>query len=115
MPKVTALLFIMPVRDLDHAARFYVEAFDLREVYRGDNIVFVGIPGTDSAVGLLHDPEGAGSGPRHIGFHVDHALNLDDVVLGLEQAGGSVVERGEHGPGIPFARVKDPDGNEFEI
>ncbi len=115
MSKITALGFVMPVRDMDAAAKFYCEAFGLEEVFRGDDIVFVGIPGTDSAVGLLPDPEGAGSGPRHIGFHVDHALQLDDVIAGLEAAGGSVVERGEHAPGVPFARVRDPDGNEFEI
>lgn len=115
MPKVTALIFIMPVRDLEAAAKFYVEAFDLREVFRNEGIVFAGIPGTDSAVGLLLDPEAAGQGPQNIGFHVDHALNLDDVVRDLEAAGGRVLERGEHAPNVPFARVADPDGNEFEI
>ena len=48
MPKITALLFIMPVKDLDAAASFYVEAFDLREVFRNERICFVGIPGSDS-------------------------------------------------------------------
>lgn len=33
MPKITALGFIMPVKDLDAAAKFYVEAFELREVF----------------------------------------------------------------------------------
>jgi catechol 2,3-dioxygenase-like lactoylglutathione lyase family enzyme len=115
MPKITALLFIMPVRDLDTAAKFYIEAFDLREVFRSERIVFAGIPGTDSAVGLLLDPDAAGSGPRHIGFHVDHALDYDTVVKEVEAAGGTVLERGEHAPDVPFARIQDPDGNEFEI
>lgn len=115
MAKITALLFIMPVRDLDRAARFYCDAFDLRPVFQNEGIVFVGIPGTDSAVGLLLDPEHAGNGPMNIGFHVDHALKLDDVVRGVEAAGGKLLERAEHAPGVPFARVADPDGNEFEI
>ncbi|MEX2159321.1 MAG: VOC family protein [Dehalococcoidia bacterium] len=115
MPKITALGFIMPVKDLDAAAKFYVEAFELREVFRNEGILFLGIPGTDSAVGLLLDPEGAGQGPRHIGFHVDHALDHNDVVDGVERAGGKVLERSEHAPGVPFARVADLDGNEFEI
>jgi catechol 2,3-dioxygenase-like lactoylglutathione lyase family enzyme len=113
--KVTALGFIMPVRDLDASVRFYCDAFGLEEAFRNERIVFAGIPGTDSAVGLLLDPEAAGEGPRHIGFHVDHALNLDDVVTAVEGAGGKVIERGEHAPGVPFARVADPDGNVFEI
>jgi catechol 2,3-dioxygenase-like lactoylglutathione lyase family enzyme len=115
MAKVTALLFIMPVRDLDAALRFYTEAFGLEETFRNEGIAFAGIPGTDSAVGLLLDPEAAGSGPRHIGFHVDHGLDHGTVVNEVETAGGKVLERGEHAPNVPFARVADPDGNEFEI
>jgi catechol 2,3-dioxygenase-like lactoylglutathione lyase family enzyme len=113
--KITSLLFIMPVSDVDKAVRFYRDAFDLQEVYRGENIVFAGIPGTDIAVGILHDPSAAGSGPQHIGFHVDHAVDHDDAVRDVERAGGSVLERGEHAPGVPFARIADPDGNVFEI
>ncbi len=115
MAKITALSYIMPVSDLDKAVRFYCDAFGLEEVFRNERIVFAGLPGTDSAVGLLLDPEGAGSGPRHIGFHVDHAIKHDDAVEDVEKAGGTVLERGEHAPDVPFARVADPDGNEFEI
>jgi catechol 2,3-dioxygenase-like lactoylglutathione lyase family enzyme len=115
MAKVTALSFIMPVRDLEKAVKFYCDAFGLTEVFRSEQIVFVGLPGTDSALGILLDLERAGSGPQHIGFHVDHAIAPDDAVRDVESAGGKVIERGEHGPGIPFAVVADPDGNAFEI
>ena len=115
MAKITALSFIVPVGDLEKAVRFYCDAFDLQEVFRAENIVFVGMPGTDSALGILLEADGAGSGPRHIGFHLDHAIKLDDAIRDVEAAGGSVVERGEHGPGVPFARIADPDGNVLEI
>ncbi len=115
MAKITSLLFILPVRDIDKAARFYSEAFGLMEVFRNENIVFVGIPGTDIAVGLLKDADAAGSGPQHVGFHVDHAIKLDDAIRDIERAGGSIIERGEHAPGGPFARIADPDGNVVEI
>lgn len=105
----------MPVRDLEKSVKFYCDAFGLEEVFRADTIVFVGLPGTDSALGILVDPERAGKGPQHIGFHVDHAIQHDDAVSEVEQHGGKVLERGEHGPNVPFARVSDPDGNEFEI
>jgi len=111
MAKITSLLFIVPVRDLERAARFYSDAFELQEVFRGDNIVFVGIPGNDTAVGILNDPSAAGSGPQNVGFHVDHAINPDDAVRDVENAGGTILERGEHAPGVPFARIADPDGN----
>jgi catechol 2,3-dioxygenase-like lactoylglutathione lyase family enzyme len=109
MAKITSLLFIVPARDMEKSARFYCDAFDLTEVYRGDDILFVGLPGTDSAVGILRDPAGPGTGPRHVGFH------LDDAIRDIERAGGSTIERGEHAPGVPFARIADPDGNVLEI
>jgi predicted enzyme related to lactoylglutathione lyase len=115
MPKTTGLIFIVPVNDVDNAVRFYCEAFDLQETFRGESIVFVGNPGTDTAVGILHDPAAAGSGPQNVGFHVDHAINLDDAVKEVERAGGKIVERGEHAPGVPFARIHDRDGNELWI
>ena len=115
MAKITALAFVMPVRDLEKAVKFYCDAFGLTEVFRNESIVFVGLPGTDSALGILLDPERSGSGPQHMGFHVDHAVEHESAIKDVESAGGKVIERGEHGPGIPFARVADPDGNVFEI
>jgi predicted enzyme related to lactoylglutathione lyase len=87
--------------------------FGVEEVFRNESIVFVGFPGSDTAVGLLKDEPGAGGGPRYVGFHLDHSLNLDDVTAEIARAGGKVLERGEHGPGVPFARITDPDGNEL--
>jgi predicted enzyme related to lactoylglutathione lyase len=115
MAKVTGVFFIMPVKDMEAAARFYCDAFDLQEVFRAESITFVGLPGTDTAVGLLQNPATAGAGPQNIGLHLDHAMNLDDAVRDIERAGGRIIERGEHAPGVPFARVADPDGNVFEV
>ena len=115
MPRVTSLLFIVPVRDLDVASAFYRQAFELEEVYRNEGIVFVGIPGTDASMGLLLDPDHAGDGPQNVGLHADHALDRDALLGFIEAAGGRVVEKGEHAPGVPFARIADPDGNVLEI
>jgi predicted enzyme related to lactoylglutathione lyase len=115
MAKITALSYIVPVRDLEKAVKFYCDAFELTEVFRNERIVFVGLPGTDSALGILHDPEHAGEGPMNIGFHVDHAVPPDNAVRDVEAAGGKVLERGEHAPGVPWARIADPDGDVLEI
>lgn len=111
MARITALSFIVPVTDLERAAAFYKRAFGLEEVYRGDEIPFVGNPGSETAVGLLLEPETAGAGPQNVGLHVDHAIPPDDAVRDVEAAGGTVIERGEHAPGVPYARIADPDGN----
>ncbi len=115
MARITALSYIVPVADLERGVKFYRDAFGLEEVFRTPEIVFVGLPGTDTALGVLLDPENAGSGPRTIGFHVDHAIQLDDAVRDVESAGGRIVERGEHAPGVPFARIADRDGNELYV
>jgi len=113
--RITSLLFIVPVRDLDRASAFYRAAFELEEVYRNEGIVFVGIPGTEVSMGLLLDPEHAGDGPQNVGLHVDHALDRDEVLRAIEAAGGRVVERGEHAPEVPYALIADPDGNMLEV
>lgn len=113
MAKITALSYIMPVRDLDAASAFYRRAFELEEVFRAPEIVFVGRPGGDTAIGLLLDARRAGSGPQNVGVHVDHAIDYDAAVRDVEAAGGRIVERGEHAPDVPFARITDPDGNEL--
>ena len=64
MAKITSLLFVLPVRDVDKAVRFYCDAFELQEVYRDDNIVFVGIPGTETSFGIYHDPLRPAAGRR---------------------------------------------------
>ena len=108
MARVTGLSFIVPVRDLDASAAFYSAAFGFEVVFRGGEIVFVGEPGGDTAIGLLLMPDAAGSGPMNVGLHVDHAVNIDDAVREIEAAGGSLVERGEHAPDVPYARIADP-------
>jgi predicted enzyme related to lactoylglutathione lyase len=113
MAKITALSYVIPVRDLDKSVAFYCKAFDLQEVFRNEQIVFVGIPNGESAIGLLLDPGRAGSGPQNVGVHLDHGIDYEGAVRDVEAAGAKIVERGEHGPGIPFARITDPDGNEL--
>ena len=41
MAKITGLTFILPVRDLDRAAKFYADAFDLKQVFRTKGICFM--------------------------------------------------------------------------
>lgn len=115
MARITSLLFIVPVSDLKRATDFYRRAFDLDVVFENESIVFVGVPGTDIAMGILHDPEHAGSGPQNVGLDVDHAIGLDAAIRDVEAAGGAIVERGQHNPEVPFARIADPDGNVLEI
>ena len=40
---------------------------------------------------------------------------LDCAIRQVEAAGGRLVERGEHAPGVPFAYIADPDGYLIEL
>lgn len=115
MAKATGVIFIVPAQDVERAVRFYCDAFELQEVFRGENIVFVGNPGSDTAVGILHNSAAAGSGPQNVGLHLDHSIKLDEAAHDVERAGGRIIERGEHAPGVPFARITDTEGNVLEI
>jgi catechol 2,3-dioxygenase-like lactoylglutathione lyase family enzyme len=108
------------VADLQRSIKFYGDAFGMKEKFRdGDNLVFLSTPGThDSlALHLVRDDGrvGQNGGYEHFGITVLNRGELDDAIAIIEAAGGAVVERGEHGPGAPYAYVRDPDGYVIEI
>lgn len=62
----------------------------------------------DSGAGIL-------SGINHFGFRLVATDDLDQALVEVESAGGTVLRRGEFAPGFPCAYVADPDGYELEI
>jgi catechol 2,3-dioxygenase-like lactoylglutathione lyase family enzyme len=58
------------------------------------------------------EPIGSG-GVSHFGFALGG--DLDASVRQVEQAGGKLLSRGEHAPGVPFAYFADPDGYVIEL
>ena len=40
---------------------------------------------------------------------------IDDCIALVIEAGGALVEKGEHVPGIPYVYITDPDGYVIEI
>jgi predicted enzyme related to lactoylglutathione lyase len=59
-------------------------------------------------------PEGERN-PAHVGLRLAEAGDLDAAVREVEEAGGRIVERGEHAPDTRYAYVADPDGNVIEL
>lgn len=51
----------------------------------------------------------------HVGLRVAEGVDLDAAVEAVVEAGGQLLERGEHAPGIEYAYVADPDGNVVEL
>lgn len=103
------------VTDLDRAMRFYREVFGTEESFRvGEQLVFVKIPGGAGLIALDARPKGRRN-PSHVGLALADPEELAAAVEAVERAGGRVIERGEHAPGMAYAYVSDPDGNVFEI
>jgi catechol 2,3-dioxygenase len=109
------------VRDLERSLRFYQQVFGMKESFRsGPKMVFLNTPGSRDMVTLNEDPAqadraGRSGGVAHFGFRRSEGADLDAAVAEVEAAGGRLVERGEHAPGVGYAYVTDPDGYVIEL
>ncbi len=112
------------VTEHERAVAFYKDAFGMDELFRDGPIVFVGTPGGGDSLALhLAVTEeqrarvGHHGGYEHFGIHLaDRSADaVDEAVHRVEKAGGRLLERGEHAPGVPFAYVADIDGYTIEI
>jgi catechol 2,3-dioxygenase-like lactoylglutathione lyase family enzyme len=104
----------LSVGDLDRALAFYREAFGAEESFRVDELVFLRLPEGAGTIALDARPEEQRN-PDHVGLALAEAEDLDAAVEAVESAGGRLVERGEHAPGIAYAYVADPDGHVLEL
>jgi len=111
----------LAVRDLDSSLRFYKSVFGMEEQFRaGPTMVFLSTPGSDDLITLNQDETqrdvaGRSGGIAHFGFKLRPGADLDSAVREIESAGGTLVSRGEHAPGVPFVYVRDPDGYVIEL
>jgi len=109
------------VRSLERSLRFYQDVFGMSERFRsGPKMVFLNTPGSQDLITLNEDPAeaqlaGTSGGVAHFGFRLTDPASLDAAIAEIEAAGGRLVRRGEHAPGIPFAYVADPDGYVIEL
>jgi catechol 2,3-dioxygenase-like lactoylglutathione lyase family enzyme len=109
------------VRDAERAKQFYVEVFGMKELFRGGpKMIFLQTPGSRDLITLNEDAReranaGQSGGISHFGFQLASGGTIDDAVREVERAGGKLLSRGEHAPGVPFAYVADLDGYTIEI
>ena len=109
------------VRDLERSLRFYKGVFGMDERFReGPHMVFLSTPGSEDLITLHEDPNegqlaGAKGGVDHFGFRLTARSDFDAAIASVEAAGGKLIKRGEHAPGVPFVYVADPDGYVIEF
>ncbi len=108
------------VRNIKRSRAFYCNAFGMQVSFTlGKKMVFLNTPGTKDLITLHEDEDaarvaGKSGGIAHFGFErvrTDLDAAIDEVV----KAGGELLERGEHSPGMPYAYVSDPDGYVIEL
>ena len=105
------------VGNLKRSVKFYEEAFGLKVKFTaGRGLVFLSSPGASDLITLCKagkgEPIGAG-GLSHFGFAMKGAM--ETCIAQIERAGGKLLERGEHQPGLAYAYFADPDGYVIEI
>ena len=107
----------LAVLDPDRSLAFYQSVFGVREYFRDDSTIQVLGPGQYDVLAFEKRPAGAGvpGGIIHFGFRLTRPEDIDAAVSAVESAGGTLTSRGEFGPGLPYAFVRDPDGYEIEI
>ena len=122
MIKTAGLTHIhLVVRDLERALRFYRAVFGMEERFRvGPHMVFLSTPGSHDLITLnqdeaQHAKAGDNGGITHFGFNLRDAADIDAAIVEVEHAGGKLLSRGEHAPGVPFLYVADPDGYVIEL
>lgn len=109
------------VRDLERSLAFYKDVFGMDEQFRvGPCMVFLSTPGSEDLITLNQDPgeahlAGMNGGVNHFGFRLSPPADFDGAIREVEDAGGKLVSRGEHSPGVTFAYVADPDGYVIEL
>jgi catechol 2,3-dioxygenase-like lactoylglutathione lyase family enzyme len=107
----------LSVLDPDRSLAFYNSVFGVREYFRNESTIQVLGPGQYDVLAFERRPAGAGApgGINHFGFRLTRREDIDAAVAAVENARGTVTSRGEFGPGLPYAFVRDPDGYEIEI
>ena len=112
------------VADQAVSVEFYAEAFGMKEQFRDGDIVFMSTPGGGDSLALhlaVTDDErarvGSQGGMEHFGIHLPDRspAAIDRTVELVEKAGGRLIDRGEHAPGVPYAYVADVDGYAIEL
>ena len=106
------------VADVRRAKVFYERVFGLQELFwDGPGMVFLRPPGTHDTITLQQSPDASRRAGNidHFGFRLADPRQLDHAIEEVIAAGGTLLERGEHRPGSPYAYVTDPDGHVIEL
>jgi catechol 2,3-dioxygenase-like lactoylglutathione lyase family enzyme len=106
----------------ERSVTFYRDVFGMEVGFRDGNILFLHSPNhrDDLAPAPGGDIRGEArvgklGGFEHCGITVKNRDHLDICIALVQASGGTLVNKGEHAQGVPYAYVTDPDGYVIEI
>jgi lactoylglutathione lyase len=108
------------VKDLERSLAFYRKVFGFTVKFRvGEDMAFIGRKGGSESITLNQGKHGRDrigkGGVDHFGFRTVGKNSHAKIIKLVTGAGGKLVGRGEHAPGIPYLYVADPDGYTIEF
>ncbi|HSG89128.1 MAG TPA: VOC family protein [Pseudomonadales bacterium] len=106
----------LEVADPEASLRFYVALLGVREYFRdADSIQVLGPGAHDVLVFTRGSRAGRRGGVDHFGFRLRRPEDMDIALATARALGARILRHGEHGPGLPFLYLLDPDGYEIEF
>ena len=110
----------LAVRDVRKSLKFYSDVFGMQvQFWVGEGMVFLNTPDSGDTLTLRQagqdEPVGPGGGVGHFGFRLQNKNELEKAIQEVVAGGGSLMEQGEHQPGVPYAYVTDVDGYVVEL
>ena len=111
----------LAVQNVERSSRFYNQVFGAVETYHSERFIQVETPGCHDVIVFEQasaeeiGQRGETGGIRHFGFRLVDPADIDAAARAVEEAGGTILSRGEFCPGEPYIFAADPDGYEIEI
>ena len=107
----------LQVKDVKRSSDFYQKVFGVKEMYRHDHFIQVQTPGTNDIIVFETQENGSPKEKScfHFGFRLLKPSGIENIIKIIEEAGGTIKDRGEFDPGEPYVFFYDPDGYEIEV
>lgn len=106
----------LPVAELERAINFYQALLGARVLLNDGRVAEIGTPGAHDVMTLeTKTAEDLRPITTHIGFRLVEPVDKEELVAAVREAGGTVLESGEFGPGMPYVFALDPDRHRIEL
>ena len=108
----------LPVADLDRSIAFYRALIGAEVRHRNERGADIGTPGCHDVISLRLAEDGRIGDMGHlghIGFRLRAPEDIDALAQAVEEAGGTVTDKGHFTPEEPYVFAKDPDGYVIEL